>query len=349
MVNKKYAGVLVAVVAIVVIVVFAAGGSSVFSAKEANNTVEAAVTKDCAGTPWFVGQEKGFFKKYGVNFIDKGQIPEAQQAAAFINGEINVYENHPNAVINLLKSGAKAKSVAVLGAEPINHSTTNEEHMHWLVREDSPLKTAEDFKTFKEKNGRPAKVAVAAKGICSDLETNAWFRKNNISKDYYEFVVLPDPQQEAALQQGSIDVASLHPPFFNKAEHDGGVRVLFTSTEAFGAAAGLTLVVFSEEYIEKYPDTIRDFLNAFKDGERWSNENREEAGEITAKDIGLPYTSNVHWYSPSGAINDVAKGYLQEWIDAMVIDGELKEGEVKVDDLYVDTFKDTWKTNLPDN
>ncbi|KZX10254.1 ABC transporter substrate-binding protein [Methanobrevibacter curvatus] len=348
MVNKKILGIVAVIAVIIIAVVVVGGGSTVFSSKQVNNTVEAAVTKDCAGTPWFVAQEKGYFKKYGVNFVDKGEIPVAQQSAAFISGEINVYAGHPNSVINLIKSGAKAKAVAVSEAEPTNNDV-EKEHMHWLVKSDSPLKTAADFKAFKEQNGRKVKVAIAAQGTCADLETNAWFRKNNITDEYYEFVVLPDPQQEAALQQGSIDIATLHPPFFNKAEHDGGARILFTSTPAFGKAAGTVLIVFSDEYIEKYPDTIRDFLNAFKDGERWANDNREEAGEITAKDIGLPYTSNTHWYSPSGAINDVAKGYIQEWIDAMVIDGQLKEGEITVDQIVTDKFKDTWKTDLPDN
>jgi ABC-type nitrate/sulfonate/bicarbonate transport system substrate-binding protein len=349
MVNKKYAGVLVAVIAIVVIAFFAAGGSSVFSAKEGNNTVEAAVTKDCAGTPWFVGQEKGFFDKYNINFIDKGEISWGQQPAALISGEINVYDNHPNAIINLIKSGAKVKAVAVTGAEPINHSTTNEEHMHWLVKENSTLKTAADFIKFKEETGNKVKIAVGSTGICADLETNAWLRKNNISKDYYEFVVLADPQQEQALLQGSIDIATLHPPFFSKAEKDGGVRVLFTSTEALGPAAGLSLLVFTEDYIEKYPGTVRDFTKAYTEALRWSNNHREEAGEITAKNIGLPYTSNVHWYSPSSAIDDTVKGYLQTWIDNMVLDGQLKEGEFTPEDIYTTEFQDTWRTDLPDN
>ncbi|MDR3223346.1 MAG: ABC transporter substrate-binding protein [Methanobrevibacter sp.] len=348
MVNKKGLGVLAAIIIVVGFVFFVSGGNSLFLAKEANNTVEAAVTKDCAGTPWFVSQEKGFFESYGLNFVDKGQIPQPQQGAALISGEINVYVGHPNAIINLLQSGAKIKGVAVSESEPINQ-TVEKEHMHWLVKEDSPLKTAEDFIKFKEENGRKVKIAVLSTGICADLETNAYLRDHNISKDYYEFIVLPDAQQEVALQEGHIDIATLHPPFFNKAEHDGGVRILWTSTEAFGSAAGTTLIVFTEDYIEKYPDTIRDFINAFKDSERWSNSNRNEAGEITATDIGLPYTSNVHWYSPSGAISNVTKGYLQKWIDAMVIDGQLKKDEFKVEDLYVDTFKDTWKENLPDN
>ena len=350
MVNKRYTGIAIVAVVIIIVAFFALGGTNAFATKQASNEVDAAVTKDCAGTPWFVGQELGFFNKSGIKFVDKGEIKWADQPAALASGQINVYDGHPNSVINLLKAGAKVKGVAVGGSEPTDGGNkVDEDHMHWLVTENSTLKTAADFKTFKEQNNRKVKIAVGSTGICADLETNAWLRKNNISKDYYEFVVLPDPNQEQALKQGSIDVAVLHPPFYKKAEKDGGVRILTNSYEAFGPAAGLSLVVFTEDYINKYPGTVRDFTNAYKDAERWINNNREQAGVITAKDIGLPYTSNVHYYSSSGAINDKVKGYLQQWIDAMVADGQLQAGQYKPEDLYTTEFSDTWKTNLPDN
>lgn len=349
MVNKKYAGGAIVVIVIVIIVAFLAFGGSALAPKAANNTVTAAVTKDCAGTPWFVAQEKGYFTKYNVSFKDAGEIAWKDQPAAFAAGQINVYDNHPNSVINLIKAGAKLKGVVVGGAEPTKDGNkVDEDHMHYLVKNDSTLNTAADIKARAD-SGNKVKVGVGSTGICADLEFNAWLRKNNLTKDDVQYVVLPDPQQEQALSQGQIDVAALHPPFYKKAETDGGVRTLITSYDAFGDAAGLTLVVFTDDYIEKYPGTVRDFINAYKDGERWTNANRDEAGQITAKDIGLPFTSNVHYYSESGAFNDKVKGYLQQWIDAMVADGYLKQGEIKPEDLYTTEFQDTWKPNLPDN
>ncbi|MGB9979179.1 ABC transporter substrate-binding protein [Methanobacterium sp.] len=348
MVNKQHAA--VAIVAVIIIVVagfFAFGGTEIFAAKQSANEVDAAVTKDCAGTPWFVGVEKGFFNKSGIKFVDKGEIKWSDQPAAFASGQINVYDGHPVTLINLLKAGVKFKGVAVGGAEPTN-GQVDEYHMHYLVLANSTLHNASDIKA-REASGNKVKVAVGARGDCIDLEFNAWLRKNNLTQNDITYVVLPDPQQEQALKQGQIDVASLHPPFYKKAETDGNVRILATSWDAMGPAAGLSLLVFSDDYIAKYPGTVRDFTNAYKDAERWINNNREEAGQITAKDIGLPYTSNVHYYSSSGAIDDKVKGYLQQWIDAMVADGDIKQGQYKPEDLYTTEFSDTWKTNLPDN
>ncbi|HEY0196182.1 MAG TPA: hypothetical protein VGC02_01285, partial [Methanobacterium sp.] len=87
--------------------------------------------------------------------------------------------------------------------------------------------------------------------------------------------------------------------------------------------------------------------NAYKDAERWSNAKRDEAADITAKNIGIPNLPAVFYFSESGAIDDTVKGYLQQWIDAMVADGYLQPGEYTPEDLYTTEFQDTWKTNLP--
>jgi ABC-type nitrate/sulfonate/bicarbonate transport system substrate-binding protein len=350
MVNKKLISIIIIIIAIIVVGAVVA----LFPQSSEAGSINGAVTKDCSGTPWFVGNEKGFFDKYNVTVVDKGDIPYAQQPAALTSGELNIYDGHPNALINLIKSGVPVKAVVTTGAEPINGSD-DEEHMHWLVKENSPLKSAKDIERFVQKNNRKVNVGVLSTGVCADLETNTWLRKNNVSTDNVEYVVLPDNQQEQALLQDDIDVATLHPPFYAKAEKDSNdtndaakkLRILVTSSEAFGPAAGLSFAIINEDFIKKDPDTVRNFIKAFKDADRWSNENRKEAGEITSKNIDLPYTANVHWYSPSGQIDAEVEGYIQEWIDAMVADGLLKEGEFEPKDLYTTEFSDTWNTSLP--
>jgi ABC-type nitrate/sulfonate/bicarbonate transport system substrate-binding protein len=47
-------------------------------------TIKANVNKDCAGTPWFVGEEKGFFKDEGIDFQDQGALDWSLQPAALV-------------------------------------------------------------------------------------------------------------------------------------------------------------------------------------------------------------------------------------------------------------------------
>jgi ABC-type nitrate/sulfonate/bicarbonate transport system substrate-binding protein len=295
--------------------------------------IKANVNKDCAGTPWFVGQQKGFFEQSGIDFVDKGHLDWSQQPVALISGQTDVADAHPNTIIDLLKEGAKVKGVVASGDEPSEGHIQNE-HMHWLVLENSSLKTVKDILNSSKK----VKIAVGALGICSDLETDAWLRQNGISKDKVELVVMPDPQQEQSLRQGLIDIAVLHPPFYTAAEEHGGVNIITSSRPILGDAAGLSLLYFTEDFIKNNPDAVRKFIKGFKNAERWSNDNPNESGAITAKEIGLE-KSTAHWYSYTGAIDDAK---VQKWIDAMVEDGIIKPGEYKPSDIYTNEFADEW-------
>jgi len=296
-------------------------------------TIRANVNKDCSGTPWFVGMQKGFFPAGGINFVDSGALDWSLQPSALSSGQTDVYDGHPNTLINLIKAGAHIHGVVEGGAEPPAGQVANY-HMHWLVLNSSSYHTIQDLVA----NGHKPKIAVGVRGICADEENNNWFRENNFTKDDFEYVIIPDPQQEAALRSGEIDVAVLHPPFFTAAEQHGGVRVITTSYDAFGASAGQSMLAFTDDFIKNHPDAVRAFIKAYKNSERWSNEHPTESGILTAKTIGLANATS-HWYSYSGAIAD---SDIQPWIDGMVADGYLKQGEYKPSDLYTTEFSDTW-------
>lgn len=303
------------------------------NAKDEDFTLKASVNKDCSGTPWFVGVEKGFFKAAGVNFEDVGQIAGPQRNLALTSGQIDVEDADPQGLINLLQAGVKVKGVAQSGDEPTD-GDINKEHMHWEVLENSPIKTPADI----AKQSGKVKVGILSSGICADTQNNELLRKYNVPKDKIEYVIIPDPQQEQALRQGLIDIAILHPPFYFAAEKHGGVRTLASSKDAFGAAGGTTLLLFREDFIKEHPETVRKFIKGYKSTEKWTNQNRVEAGKLTAKDIGLTEAA-VHYYSSTGKVNDTQ---LQYWIDALVTDGVIKKGEYKPSDLYTDEFKDAW-------
>ncbi|MGD0817618.1 MAG: ABC transporter substrate-binding protein [Methanomassiliicoccales archaeon] len=323
---------------VVVVLLIAVAILAVVLVPSSNNTktgyrIVANVNKDCAGTPWFVGEDIGYFARGGIDFVDAGALDWSLQPAALISGQTNVYDGHPNTLINLLESGAKIKGVVMGSIDPDDYNLT-EQHMHWLVLSSSGIKTIHDLVA----NGSKPKIAVGAEGICADLENNAWFRQNNLTKDDFQYVVLSDPLQEAALRAGQIDVAVLHPPFYTAAEAHGGVTIVAKSEDTLGIYAGVSMLAFTEDFIQKNPDAVRAFIIAYKNAERWSNDWREQSGQLTAGRIGLT-TANSHYYSYSGAINDTA---IQVWIDAMVADGLLKKGQYVPSDLYTTEFSDTW-------
>ncbi|MDR1404773.1 MAG: ABC transporter substrate-binding protein [Candidatus Methanoplasma sp.] len=301
-------------------------------------TIKANVTKDCTGTPYYVGTDIGYFDAHNIDFRDGGGLDYGLQPAALISGQNDIYDGHPITIINLLKAGAKVKGVVLSGAEPAD-GDINKQHMHWLVdktRNDGKvIDSIDDLMTI----GHKPKIAVLAEGVCADLEVKVWLDNNGYDVSQFEIVVLSDPYQEAALQNGSIDVAVLHPPFYAAAEDHGDVKIIATSMDTLGQYAGVSLLVFTEEFIEEHPESVRHFIQAYKDAERWSNDHPAESGKLTADTIGLD-SAVPHWFSYSGAISDAD---IQPWIDAMVKFGLLEEGEFKASDLYTKEFSDLWK------
>ncbi|MDR0523223.1 MAG: ABC transporter substrate-binding protein [Candidatus Methanoplasma sp.] len=336
MAEKKTIAIALALVAVLAIASIAAvslrgdGGSSGY-------VIKANINKDCTGTPFYVGTDIGYFEAYGIDFRDQGALDYGLQPAALISGQDDIYDGHPITIINLLKAGAKVKGVVMSGYEP-DDEALDKQHMHWLVdatrKDGKVINTIDDLLAL----GHKPKVAVLAEGVCADLETLVWLDKNGYDSSRFEIVVLSDPYQEAALQNGSIDVAVLHPPFYAAAEEHGDVKVIATSMDTLGKYAGASLLVFTEKFIRENPESVRQFIKAYKDSERWSNDHNDEAGRLTADTIGLS-SAVPHWFSYSGAIAD---SDLQPWIDAMVKFGLLQPGEFKASDLYTTEFSDLW-------
>ena len=153
-------------------------------------TIRANVDKDCTATPWLVGEQKGFFKANGINFVDSGSLDWSLMPASLVAGKTDVDHAEINALINLRQGGAKVVGVVRSNAEPDPTDTVHSNHMHWLVLNNSPY-TPGSIKSLVLSGHKP-KALVGALGICADLETEASFLQYNLTKDDFEFVVMPD-------------------------------------------------------------------------------------------------------------------------------------------------------------
>ncbi len=158
---------LITAVAVVGIIIILAAGFLFLNvgtgpAKAQNYTLKASVNKDCTITPWVVGVQKSFFNKSGVQFVDIGEIAATQRNNAFVSGQIDVLDADPNDLINLRLANVPVIAVAQSGDEP-KDGNLSETHMHWLVLENSIIKSVSDLN--KEKIGHKPKIAVTALGM----------------------------------------------------------------------------------------------------------------------------------------------------------------------------------------
>lgn len=334
MINKRLSIISLIVIVALITAVLSVGAFSPQSGSTGGTfLVRAAVPADCSGTPWFVAQQKGYFERHNISLADQGSLDWTLQGVALGAGQIDVIDANPSAIINLLISGAKIHAVALsaLSTDSDNETTGQ---MHWMVKQNSTFGTVQDL----VKNGNKPKIGVAVPGFCMKLEESGWYRANNITMGSFEYVTIPDPQLEEALRHGQIDVAIMPESFYTVVEQHGGLRSISTSIDPYAAIAEMTFLVFTDDYVRKSPDGVREFVKAFRQAEIWSNEHPDESCNITAAKLAITDVP-AHRFSDTGRITD---DMIQPWIDAMVTDGTIAKDQFVPSDLYTTEFDDTW-------
>ncbi len=99
-------------------------------------------------------------------------------------------------------------------------------------------------------------------------------------------------------------------------------------------------MIFRDSFIREHPATVERFIRGYKASERWCNDNRPAAGNITARRLGLCEGGAIsHYYSDGGSIDEAQ---VRAWLDEMATQGIIEAGEYEPSDLYTDRFKDAW-------
>lgn len=271
----------------------------------------------------------GYFKEEGIEIQYTGALqPGTSEVQTVVAGANDVFTGHPSTVAKAVLAGAKIKIVS-----PGMVDNANFTHMDYMVKADSPLKTAEDVKN------RKIKIAVAGTGSCSDLIALQWAKKNGIPAENIEFILMPEAQQEQAVTQGLVDVANLHPVSYKKA-HADGLRTLFTSWEVVGnPAAGSSIRGFSEKFIKENPEVVKGFVRALYKAHVYINSHQKESIDIVAKALDKdPSSLAVFWYDENKKVQD---SYVQTWLDLMIAHGQLKASDpIKASDIYTNDYND---------
>ncbi|TXI06988.1 MAG: ABC transporter substrate-binding protein, partial [Rhizobium sp.] len=123
--------------------------------------------------------------------------------AAIASGDADIGYAAPVPPINARLNGVNVKMILALG-----HEVDPDKKFIWLVAsKSSGVAKLEDIKGKK--------ISFNANGSLCELAWRDHLMKAGLSFDDIEPVVLPFPQQEAALEQGSIDAACTVNPFYS--------------------------------------------------------------------------------------------------------------------------------------
>jgi ABC-type nitrate/sulfonate/bicarbonate transport system substrate-binding protein len=197
------------------------------------------------------------------------------------------------------------------------------------------------------------KIAVNVLGAEADYVVREYLKKNGLSIEQVQLIVVPWAQQEQVLRSGQVDVsASFSHAYFGAASERGGLREL-PGTRGFdikgnnlGSGQG-----FREDFIREHPAAVRSFITAYEKTQRliWEefNKNPERVKEayagIAAEKGGNPKLAAYYrpGWSPDYPFSTDRD--VQYWLDIFEAEGKLKPGQIKPSDVYTHKYNSFFK------
>lgn len=280
-----------------------------------------------------LAEDLGYFDKVQLEWVgDTTSGPQDIQSVA--TGQVDVGGAFNGAIVKLAATGAPITSVlGYYGADKDSYSG-------YFVLEDSPIRSARDLVGKK--------VGMNTLGAHHEFIVREWLAQQGLTNDeiaQVELIVVPPVNTEEALRQGQIDVGTLQGIFRDTAVERGGIRSLFTDESLFGSFSYGTQV-FRDDFIAANPDAVRDYVHGVSRAIRWAQTQPREAVVQRFKDIigkrGRNENTNFveYWKStgvggPGGVIEDQE---IQIWIDWLVRNGELGQGELTAADIYTNAY-----------
>ncbi|WP_328404484.1 ABC transporter substrate-binding protein [Nocardia sp. NBC_00403] len=284
-------------------------------------------------TAYELAEDLGYFSKIALHWEgDTTSGPANIQAAA--TNQVEVGSAFNGAVVKLISGGAKVTSVlSSYGADEKSFSG-------YFVRDDSGITSARDL------IGK--KVGVNTLGAHHEFITREWLHQQGLTDSevkQVQLVVLPPANTEDALRKGQVEVGTLGGVFRETAVERGGIHPLYTDKALFGQFDYGTYV-FRNDYIAKNTEAVADFVQGTARATRWLQVTPrdevvarfrtiiEKRGRNENTDL-LKYWKSSGIPVPGGVI---AEKELQIWIDWLARNGELKEGQLKVTDLFTNKY-----------
>jgi ABC-type nitrate/sulfonate/bicarbonate transport system substrate-binding protein len=204
-------------------------------------------------------------KRYELKQILFQANPERFQA--YLAGELDAGTAPGLAIIFGRAQGMDFKLVAsiCLEASGKQYFTTT-----YMVKDDGPIKSIKDLKG--------GTIGVVGIKTATDLWARAGLINAGLVPDQDTRVVpMAFPVIGDAVRTGKVSAGTFVEPFYSAEMAKGGLRKLFTATEAVGYDHELLDLFFSEKFLKANPDAVRAFLADYVAVTKYYLANTEQA------------------------------------------------------------------------
>lgn len=270
--------------------------------------------------------ELGYFDGTGITIENVGYATGGPASLiALASGDVEIGSAATSAVLNSIIGGND-----FVAAYPSN-GIDDEVQSIFYVLEDSPIR---DIKDIAGKT-----VAVNTLGAHLDYTIREALHSVGLPSDAANQIVVPGPQLEQVLRSGQVDVSAFgywQTTFEGAAKQKGGLRAIFDDTDILGEIAG-GFIVLRRDFIDKHPEAAKVFVEQSERALDYARENPEETKAILAKALAergenpdIAQFFRGYGVRPGGK---AVERDLQFWIDVLVREGKLKEGQLSANQI----------------
>lgn len=270
--------------------------------------------------------ELGYFDGTGIIIENVGYATGGPASLiALASGDVEIGSAATSAVLNSIIGGNDF--VAAFPSNGIN----DEVQSIFYVLEDSPIR---DIKDIAGKS-----IAVNTLGAHLDYTIREALHSVGLPSDAANQIVVPGPQLEQVLRSGQVDVSAFgywQTTFEGAARQKGGLRAIFDDTDVLGEIAG-GFIVLRRDFIEKHPEAAKTFVEQSERALDYAREHPEETRAIFAEALAeRGENADIARYFRGYGVRPGGKAVehdLQFWIDVLVREGKLKEGQLSASDI----------------
>ncbi|MGE8102819.1 ABC transporter substrate-binding protein [Allorhizobium sp. NPDC080224] len=270
--------------------------------------------------------ELGYFDGTGITIENVGYATGGPASLiALASGDVEIGSAATSAVLNSIIGGNDF--VAAYPSNGIN----DEVQSIFYVLEDSPIREIKDIA------GKT--IAVNTLGAHLDYTIREALHSVGLPSDAANQIVVPGPQLEQVLRSGQVDVSAFgywQTTFEGAAKQKGGLRAIFDDTDVLGEIAG-GFIVLRRDFVEKHREAAKVFVEQSERALDYARENPEETKKIFAKALAergenpdIAQFFRGYGVRPGGK---AVERDLQFWIDVLVREGKLKEGQLSANEI----------------
>jgi NitT/TauT family transport system substrate-binding protein len=237
--------------------------------------------------PIYLGKQKGFFAKRGIDLTLTPEQGGAPIVEGVLGGKYQFGFSNVTSLMAAQSAGAPLKAVA---SGVASNGRAGRDFSAIVVRDGSPIRSARDL------SGK--RIAVNTLKNLGDTTVRQSVRRAGGNADNLSFQAMPFPDMPGALQAGKVDAAWVVEPALSAVLTQGG-QIL--ASNFVDTAPDLTVALYftSRGTMTAKPQLVTDFTEAIKESMRYAAGHPEEVRDVVGTYTQINDTVRIAMILPS--------------------------------------------------